>query len=314
VLLFGEVEDNSDSRVEVTWDGGRLALAVPTGDAATGETVRLLQGSRLITDWEIRYPSDEAVAPLEKRKQSRVAARLTDLSTAYGLASREMSLVAVVKRSGDRPGGLPETRVVPVGMPQDVRFGAYFAAPPGAVMALQSSMAPSQPAAPMPRASISLSAFREAMPFDSAAGSAPPADRPAFLRRLLKGAPPAAARMSTPSEKSPSPEDALLDLARQLEPDGGMPGKTASVRAGRTIAAVLAFVAAGHTPTVGAFRSHVARLVEFLKSAAGVSAREKQLIDRALEAVAAGKVPDGKWQSLAAAPAAPWKELEKALG
>ena len=105
-----------------------------------------------------------------------------------------------------------------------------------------------------------------------------------------------------------------MDLAAQLEPDGGMPGKTVSVRAGRTIAALLAFVAAGHTTTSGAFRSHVARLVEFLKSAADVSAREKQLIGRALEAVAAGKAPQGKWQVLSSAPAAPWRELEKALG
>src|SRR6185369_3435740 len=108
VLLFGE---SAGEAVELSWEGGKLTLPIPEGDARTGETVRLLQGSRLITDWEVRYPADEAVAPLEKRKQSRVAARLAELSRQYGLASREMSLVAVVARTGDRAGDLPETRV-----------------------------------------------------------------------------------------------------------------------------------------------------------------------------------------------------------
>lgn len=126
VLLFGETETDSAERVELRWDGGRMNVDVPSGDAGTGEAVRLLRGARLITDWESRYPSEEAFGPLAKRRQSRVAARLIELSKLYGLASRELSLVAVVKRKGDRPGELPATRVVPVGMPQDTRFKAYF--------------------------------------------------------------------------------------------------------------------------------------------------------------------------------------------
>ncbi len=127
VILFGETEMAGGQTIDLTWDGdGRLSFPIPQGDNETGETVRLLQGSRLIADWESRYPAEEALAPLEKRKQSRVAARLAELSRAYGLASREMSLVAVVTRRGDRPGDLPATRVVPVGMPQDTNFGGYF--------------------------------------------------------------------------------------------------------------------------------------------------------------------------------------------
>ena len=123
VLLFGEGE----GPVELTWDGGQLNLPVSLQRSRVGETVWLLQGSRLITDWESRYASADALAPLEKRKQSRVAMRLLELSRTYGLASREMSLVAVVKRAGDRPGELPETRVVPVGMAQDTEScNAYF--------------------------------------------------------------------------------------------------------------------------------------------------------------------------------------------
>ncbi len=155
LLLFGTAVNES---VDLTWDGGRLTLPVPEGDSDTGQTVRLLQGSRLITDWESRYPAQDALAPVEKRKQNRVAARLVELSTTYGLASREMSLVAVVKRAGDRPGEVPETRVVPVGMPQDVAFGAYFGGD-------QASMMPQAPAG------VASAVFCKATPMMSAAAS-----------------------------------------------------------------------------------------------------------------------------------------------
>jgi hypothetical protein len=106
VLLFGEVGETEGNQIELTWQGGGLRLPVKLSENGIGETVKLLQGSRLITDWESRYPSGQARAALEKRKQSRVAARLRELSQTYGLASREMSLVAVVTRPGDRPGEL----------------------------------------------------------------------------------------------------------------------------------------------------------------------------------------------------------------
>ncbi len=54
---------------------------------------------------------------------------LEKLSKKYGLASRAMSLVAIVKRESDKPGELPKTIVVPVDMPQDVEFSAYFQQP-----------------------------------------------------------------------------------------------------------------------------------------------------------------------------------------
>jgi hypothetical protein len=91
----------------------------------------------------------------------------------------------------------------------------------------------------------------------------------------------------------------LVDLAATLEPDGGMPGDSPSVRAGRTMAAVLAFVAPGHILTVGAFRLHVTRLVGFLKSVSVGSDMEGRLIAMALDAASTGKVPPGRWLALA---------------
>jgi Ca-activated chloride channel family protein len=275
VLLFGEAELEAGP-LELNWDGGRLSLPIPAGDHETGQTVRLLQGSRLITDWESRYPAEEALAPIEKRREGRVASRLLALSQAYGLASREMSLVAVVKRAGDRPGELPVTRVVPVGLPQDVSFGAYFAG--------QLSIAPA--GAP-------------------AACCAPRSPVNALFGPMDK------VHARQPEEPL-SDDDLLLDLASQLEPDGGMPGRDDSERAARSVAAVLAFVAAGHTLSTGAFRSHLARLVAFLKSVRGLSVQEQALVDSALEAASTGRALTGDWLAIARARRVPWASLSAA--
>ena len=49
---------------------------------------------------------------------------LKDISTRYGLASRAMSLCAVVKRFGDQAGVAPEQKLVPVGLPEDMPSGS----------------------------------------------------------------------------------------------------------------------------------------------------------------------------------------------
>ena len=123
-----------------------------------------------------------------------------------------------------------------------------------------------------------------------------------------------AEEMARPNDVAVTVEDTLMSLASQLEPDGGMPGKSSADRAARTIAAVLAFLSAGHTPSEGAFRSHVARLVEFLKSPLAVSERERELIGRVIQAVSAGTAPEGSWAELTDNPGGLWKAVEKALG
>ena len=295
VVLFGETKDGSEL-IELTWDGGQMRLPIPAGDPDTGQTVRLLQGSRLITDWESRYPAGEALAPIEKRKQSRIAERLSALSATYQLASREMSLVAVVQRAGDRPGELPETRVVPVGMPQDVDFAAYFPAPPLPNLLVQQAFPSARPSAQAPAA-------------DS------PAQRKSvdLLGQMFRRSRPMA-RPSDPANTAASPEsteDLLLALASQIQPDGGMPGDNVSERAARSVASLLAFVAAGHTLRTGAFRSHVARLVEYLQPLHEVP--DSGLIEVAIQAAGTGEVPLGEWLELARIPHIPWARIEKSL-
>ncbi len=284
VLMFGETEEPAGV-VELTWEGGRLDLALPAGDGETGRTVRLLQGARLITDWESRYPSEEAVAPLEKRRQSRVGARLLALSQAYGLASREMSLVAVVKRAGDRAGELPETRVVPVGMPQDVRFDAYFGASSASSLM---AMLPAMPAPP-PRVEARRMSRRGVE----------------FVGALFG--------LRSPQVDAELSGDPLVSLASEMEPDGGMPGDSAPARAARSVAAVFAFVAGGHTLTRGAFRAHVARLVAFLESLGGLSDRELACVGRAIAAASTGSAPDEDWLALSRSSGMLWGRIAEVL-
>jgi len=65
------------------------------------------------------------------------------------------------------------------------------------------------------------------------------------------------------------------------------------------MAALLAFVAAGHTLTRRVFRLHVARLVEFLNRVVPASDTEKRLAGLALGAAASGNASPGDWCSLA---------------
>jgi len=296
VLLFGEAEDGSG--IDLAWDGGSLTLPIHFATSETGDAVWLLQGARLIADWESRYPAVEASAPLEKREQSRVASRLRELSQTYSLASREMSLVAVVTRATDRPGQLPETRVVAVGMPQDTQFEAYFP-----VLARRRAASPVPMQASMMRAPISPPCVVSSLSEESVSSS------PLFSRRA--GAPPA--QPLTGTEPEQSPEDQLMSLASAMDSDGGMPGKTQEARASATLAALLAFLTYGHTPSTGAFRSHVARMVVFLESLRNLDTQKRKLVDLVLVAVSNGQAPSGHWLQLAQSGSDCWQDLEKGL-
>ena len=301
VLLFGEVEGER-GQIELTWGAGALSLPVPVGPDDIGQTVWLLQGSRLITDWESRYPSTEALAPLEKRQESRVAARLRELSRTYGLASREMSLVAVVTRQGDLSGALPETRVVPVGMPQDTPFGAYFGRK-GMVLGQMARPA----ATPLFSRVMSLGLCPEdegIRPTEAAPGPRPRV----WFRRGKPGD-------STPplTPASGGTDDILLALAARLDADGGMPGKDRESRVAASAVALLAFLSHGHSLTRGAFRSHVARLVSFLRRMTELSALQRRVVAAVIELAQKSTTPAGDWIKLSQADGDHWDELAVAV-
>ncbi len=268
LTLFGETTGKTDGQVRLTWEGGKLEVPVKLGQSSEAETIRLLQGSRLITDMEARMDS-VGDTDCETTRQNKA---LEKLSAKYGLASRAMSLVAVVKRKGDKPGDLPEMMVVPVGMPQDTNFGVYF----------------SRSTIRQPDGVYDLSAQMTCY------------ESPEGMQSIRRGrlAETASGKLYQLDESSIT-DDLLLGLAGLIELDGGMPGKDDEERWIATATALFCFLAEGHTATVGAFRLHVARLLGFLKAAPSTATDERKR--RLLEQAELGFAPAGDWTNQARA-------------
>jgi hypothetical protein len=240
--------------------------------------------------------------------QSRVANRLIALSEAYQLASREMSLVAVVTRPSDRPNELPETRVVPVGMPQDTQFSSHFL--DQRLMAALPTLTASPATPPVSMKKFSLADSGDFLDSGTHVKSPPSAGR---WRNFLFRRGPVGERSGNAVRPAPTPEEKLLELASQMDPDGGMPGKNREARANATVLALLAFSSNGHTPTRGAFRSHVTRLVSFLQSLTGLAGDQQAIVDAVIEMAAKGTAPAGEWITLAHTSGMHWKEVERVV-
>ena len=110
-------------------------------------------------------------------------------------------------------------------------------------------------------------------------------------------------------DKTETAEDVLIEIASQLEPDGGMPGQDEKQRVTRSIAALYAFISHGHTPGTGAFRSHVARLLEFLKNSDNLHATEKRIVERVFAAASTGHAPTGEWLTIAQRKVVSWEDV-----
>lgn len=126
-----------------------------------------------------------------------MAGRLRVLSETYGLASREMALVAVVKRARDSAGELPETRVVPVGMPRG-RISTQSFVGFGPRPAFAASLP--APGASAPRFNFEGTVVRPAPPRSAGSGAGP-----GESTRLIS-------RLSTGPAKETA-EDILIEIA-----------------------------------------------------------------------------------------------------
>lgn len=270
LCVYGSTDGAGEGTLRVRWKGSSLEEPLVVESSEIAGTLRLLHGAKLVSDLESRIPQGD-VPPEKRRERERLEARLEALSKEYGLASQRMALVAVVVRAGDLAGEVPGTRVVPVGMPQDTTFGSYFG-PPGAAAVMAASLA-----------------FR-------------PADSPrtTLFRKLSRTERTVLHSLAPQAERTD--RDVLLELACKLEPDGGMPGRDSEQRILATIVALVAFLADGHTPDSGAFRTHVRRLVEFLEKTDRSSLEDDQrrAVDRAVDHARRGDAPAGPWKQWAA--------------
>ena len=221
-------------------------VSLSASESPVGETLRLLEGARKITDLECRLTGTD-------RKADRIRERLQHLGEKYGLANREMSLVAVVKREGDSEDGVPKTIVVPVGMPQDTSSKSYFLGAKGTFGGGQIT------AAALERGYLPL--------LDARAPAAVPGapltlGKLSFAKRVIKSF----RSVGEPIKKFEAEEDLLMELAALLESDGGMPGRTVEARIDNSLAALLYFRQTGNTRASGPFRAHAERLSRFLES------------------------------------------------
>jgi len=275
LVVFGSTDGHGEGHLKVSWDvaGRRKNLTIPLviQPDDSGEVLRLLQGAKRIASLDAEYVGSEDGWEADRRERSRTAQLLEHLSREYGLASRCMALVAVVQRVGDKAEDLPETRVVPVGMPQDTAFSAYFAghfAPADACLC------------PAPEA------FFAVRPCPVEASGLRPRvahDRDRYLIQHNTA------------------EDVLLELAARIQPDGGLPGKENEDRVIATLVAVLLYVAEGHTTQEGTFMPHVRRLLSYLAGAdiSAFNEEQRRQIATVLDNLNQGNVIKGQWLSLA---------------
>lgn len=101
--------------VLLKWDGGEVELKPEMVHETPNGLVALLWAGRKIEDLECALDMCR-----EGPAKSATERDLKKISGAYSLASRAMSLCAVVNRIGDQPGEQPQQKVVPVGLPENM--------------------------------------------------------------------------------------------------------------------------------------------------------------------------------------------------
>lgn len=296
LVVMGEASGEANGNLRVTWNrgttAGELHVDLRLDGVHEAETVRLLQGARLITELESGMRGEwvgDAPRAGAKREDRRLMNKLEKTSLEYGLASRAMALVAIVERQGDDASQVPTTRVVPLGMPEDVAFKSYFRAasgPPGA-------------AGPA---------------LDIVEGCAI-AYRPLAMDHAFLAMPRSCSCM--PPESPNTVEDRLVDFAMRLEPDGGLPGQTDGDRVVRTLILLVAFLAFGHTSRNGPFRLHVQKMISFLEQqlTCAVPTERRERIERMLAGVEAGgactlQKPEAALDLLESSEAIDWRAWE----
>lgn len=289
-MIFGDCAPGTAGSLALEFrsSAGRTQheVAIPAADNACGETIRLLRGSRLITDAEARLGAKQG--PGAKRAADSRLDYLERLSREYSLASRAMALVAVVERPGDRPGEPPQTHVVPVGLPQDMQFEGVFQ-----TTLYQFAQPPSHRSSCLYPRMLSPLILREEASLDfQGEMNSGSYDQDFATAEVMEYAGEEPATISAGGAF-----DRLVELSARLEADGGMPGKTDRDRIIASLISLLAFLADGHDLHHGAFRVHVGRLIDFLDRALpdGLPPEEVQAAGRVIEAVRAGKAIEGEW-------------------
>jgi Ca-activated chloride channel homolog len=310
LVIMARAAGPGQGALHLAWAGGkktrRIELSLDGNPEA--ETVRLLQGARLITDLDALWNEElEESAGGRSRETKRWRGKLENLGKEYGLANRAMSLVAVVERAGDDASKVPVTRVVPVGLPQDVAFESYFGA--GGRTLAQFYKCSSDPAG-YAEDSIVLKAARSPR-FGKLrrSSSAPGSAVPKFLDRVIGKFARARTDAAPPMLAEEDLEGLLIRKFGESQ-DGGLAGAGEDVRLLRSLAALLILGLLGQSSQTGPFRVILPRLVAFVRPrlASITDANARRAMTHLVDAVEQGRVPDGPQNRQFAEAVAGWLE------
>jgi Ca-activated chloride channel family protein len=211
----------------------RIELPIEPDSTFPADTLRLLQGARLITDLESQFPQTSYEEGRPDRQVTRMEALLEKLSGEYGLASRVMALVAVVERKGDKVGKVPETRIVPVGMPPEEAPETYFC---------------TSQSAPSMKYSSRCCSIAE----PTVCASSPPPDVFNYS--------------DVSDRKRVDDVDTAFNLAGMIEADGGMPGRDEQERLAATLITMLTLVQICDEAGPELFMPQLERLTEYVRN------------------------------------------------
>lgn len=160
-----------------------------------------------------------------------------------------MGLVAVIKRTGDKNNDMPVTKVVPVGMPENVEWEAYFQ---DRMILTKVMLKPAvlQDVAMSPRVGMKIMSDKK-------------------LKEISF-----AKKYSEIHE-----EDEIFELASNIEIDGGMPGKDEESWIQSSIIVLLKFIEQGSDINKGPLSLHIRKLVSFLNQYRDTNELIKQMLD-----------------------------------
>lgn len=264
ITIFASASSLQDNaQLILSWKGAdgskTLTFPISVSEDGDGKLLKLIQGARLITEAEIDLGL--------RRDRDEVMQRLKALSSEYQLASQAMALVAVVKRAGDRPGEQPKTMVVRVGMPEDVRFDAYFRQPARRFTPTRPICCPTHPDVQKQESRLDFS-------------------RAVFAPQMMK--------------RYDSEPDLCMELSL-LVTDSGIPGRDIEESVLATALAALLFCEENVAVDHGPLGVYLRRMVEFLESVQedALSAAVNDIRKRVLEIIAQRlPTPVGKWEEL----------------
>ncbi|MGC8885626.1 MAG: VWA domain-containing protein [Verrucomicrobiia bacterium] len=236
IVIFGETSEPPNGSIElsISKNGKSFVKTLPLKSEVKEREnlIKLLRGARIIDSIE----SQLGAIVVNAIEETEASDRLAKESKKYQLASRVMGLVAVIKRTNNNYQGLPKTRVVPVGMPEDVQWDAYFY----------------QKNAPVMDYSIP-------MKMDNTKKATP-----IKMYKCIESPKLLPAERDIYSDKA-NTIDHLFDLVSKIEPDGGMPGDDFEERIKKTILALFEILDNGKYAETGVLRLHVRKMLRFLK-------------------------------------------------